>query len=168
MNPALNKSAHPRRKNMTPAKPVPPSPVRPFLGFFAGFLATLVFHQLILALLWTLGLAPFGPFIMTPVGPFGIPAVFSLAFWGGVWGIVYALFDHRFPTGFAYWFYAFFFGAIFPTLVALLVALPLKGQPLGGGWNRNLLITAVLINGGWGLGTGLFLRLMQPKSLTGR
>jgi len=153
---------------MTPVNPSPRLQARPFQGFFAGFLSTLVFHQLTLALLWTFKLAPFGPFNMTPVGPFGIPAVLSLAFWGGIWGIVYTLVDRRFPSGMAYWVYAFLFGAIFPTLVALLVVLPLKGRPLGGGWHRDLLITAFLINGAWGLGTGLLLKLMRPKSQSRR
>jgi hypothetical protein len=51
-------------------------------GFVAGFLATVIFHQLALALLWIIGVAPSGPFLMAPTRPFGVPAVFSLAFWG--------------------------------------------------------------------------------------
>ena len=34
------------------------------LSFIAGFAATLIFHQLALALLWWAGVAPFGPFSM--------------------------------------------------------------------------------------------------------
>ena len=60
-------------------------------GSVAGFLATVIFHQLALALLWIIGLAPSGPFPMVATRPFGAPAVFSLAFWGGVWGILFAL-----------------------------------------------------------------------------
>ena len=37
----------------------------PFLfGFISGFFATLIFHQLGLAVLWGLGLAPFPPYSM--------------------------------------------------------------------------------------------------------
>jgi hypothetical protein len=136
-------------------------PVRPLSGFVAGFLATLVFHQLTLALLWGAGMAPFGPFQMTPTQPFGVPAVLSLAFWGGVWGIAYALFDRRFPRGGGYWATAFLFGAILPSLVALLVVLPLKGKPLGGGWQPGLLVTVLLVNGAWGIGTGLILKWLS-------
>ncbi|HLF96445.1 MAG TPA: hypothetical protein VI457_04820 [Methylococcaceae bacterium] len=133
-------------------------PSRPLFGFIAGFLATLVFHQLTLALLWGAGLAPFGPFQTAPTQPFGVPAVLSLAFWGGVWGIAYALVDRRFfPQGNAYWSTAFGFGAILPSLVALLVVLPLKGKALGGGWQPGLLVTVLLVNGAWGVGTGLIL-----------
>lgn len=130
-------------------------------GFIAGFFGTLVFHQLTLAALWGLGLAPFPPFSMAPTHPFGIPAVFSLSFWGGVWGILFALIHGSFPRRGAYWVVAFFFGAILPSLVALLVVLPLKGRPMGGGWHLPLLLTAFLINGAWGIGTGVILRALS-------
>jgi hypothetical protein len=133
-------------------------PSRLLFGFLAGFLATLIFHQLTLTLLWVVGVAPFGPFPMAATLPFGIPAVFSLAFWGGVWGIVFALIHRNFPSGGGYWVVAFLFGAILPSLVALLVVLPLKGRPMGGGWHMPLLLTAFLINGAWGIGTGLILK----------
>ena len=134
---------------------------RLLFGFIAGFLATLIFHQLTLAVLWGLGIAPFGPFNFAAVPPLGIPAVISLAFWGGVWGIVYALIDRRFPAGSGYWLAAFLFGAILPTLVALLIVLPLKGMAIGGGWSPMLWLTAALINGAWGIGTGVFLKLFS-------
>jgi len=149
---------------MTASSPPQSRTARLFFGFVAGFLATLIFHQLTVALLWSLKVSPFGPFSMAPTWPFGVPAVFSLAFWGGIWGIVYALIDHRFPAGACYWWTAFLFGAIFPSLVALLVVFPLKGRPLGGGFHPPLLITAFLINGAWGIGTGLLLKLMSRRT----
>ena len=127
-------------------------------SFIAGFLAAVIFHQLALAVLWWAGLAPFGPFSFAATRPFGVPAVISLAFWGGVWGVVFGLVDNLFPAGAGYWVMSFLFGAIFPTLIALLVVLPLKGQPVGGGWQAPLLVTAFLINGAWGIGTALFLK----------
>lgn len=127
-------------------------------GFLAGFLATLIFHQLTLALLWSAGIAPFGAFSTTATQPLGVPAMFSLAFWGGLWGILFALVDGRFPRGGGYWVAAFLFGAILPSLVALLIVLPLKGQPMGGGWAASLLLTGFLVNGAWGIGTGLILK----------
>jgi hypothetical protein len=133
---------------------------RVFLSFIAGFLATLIFHQLTLAVLWAVKLAPVGPFSMQATQPFGVPAVLSLAFWGGVWGIIYGLIHGRFPRG-TYWVVAFLFGAILPSLVALLLVFPLKGQPVGGGWHPPLLLTAFVINGAWGIGTGLFLRILS-------
>ncbi len=149
---------------MVEPKPVNQSPRRLLYGFLAGFLATLIFHQLTLSLLWAVNVAPFGPFPMAATKPFGVPAVFSLAFWGGIWGILFAVIDRHFPARFGYWVTAFLFGAFFPSLVALLVVLPLKGKPLGGGWPAPLLITAFLINGAWGVGTGLFLKFLSRRS----
>ena len=131
-------------------------------GFLAGFLATLLFHQLTLALLWGLGVAPFGPFPMGATWPFGIPAVWSLAFWGGIWGILFALVERYFPHH-AYWTIAFIFGALLPSLVAFVIVLPLKGQPMGSGWYLNRLLTAFLINGAWGVGTGLILKVLSGR-----
>jgi hypothetical protein len=116
---------------------------------------------LTLAVLWSVGLAPFGPFSMAATQPFGVPAMLSLAFWGGVWGILFAKIEGRFPPRGAYWVVAFLFGAVLPSLVARLVVLPLKGQPMGGSWHPPLLLTSFLINGAWGIGTGLFLRALS-------
>ena len=136
----------------------------PFLfGFIAGFFATLIFHQLTLAVLWGLGVAPFPPYSMALTHPFGVPAVFSLSFWGGVWGILFALIQRGFPRDGAYWAAAFLFGAIFPSLVAFLVVMPIKGRAMGGGWHLSLLITAFLINGAWGIGTGLILKALSIR-----
>ncbi len=71
------------------------------LGFAAGLLAVLVFHQgtaVLLHLLTTkahvaagvFGRVPF-PYRAAPVPPFGVPAVASAAFWGGVWGVLLAV-----------------------------------------------------------------------------
>jgi hypothetical protein len=133
---------------------------RLLFGFIAGFFATLIFHQLAVMFLSIIGLAPFGAFSMAATRPFGVPAVFSLAFWGGVWGSLFALIHDGFPGGGAYWVTAFIFGAILPSLVALLVVAPLKGRPLGGGWHAPLLLTAFLVNGAWGIGTAIILNAL--------
>ena len=136
------------------------SATRLLLGFAAGFLATWIFHQVALAILWAIGIAPFAPLNMTPTAPLGVPATLSLAFWGGVWGVVFAVVDRRFPSGNGYWVAAFLFGAIVTSLVALLLVAPLKGAPIGGGFNPLLWLTAFLINGAWGIGAGLILRML--------
>ena len=133
------------------------------LAFAAGFLATVIFHQLALMLLWSLGIAPFPPFQMAGTAPLGVPAFVSLAFWGGVWGIAFAWAERHFPGGTAYWVTAFLFGAILPSMAALVVVLPLKGRPPGGGWQPALLSTALLINGAWGIGTAWILRDIRGK-----
>lgn len=109
-------------------------------------------------------MAPFSPFPMAATRPLGIPAVISLALWGGVWGGLFALAERSFAGGARYWSLAFVFGALLPSLVALLVVLPLKGKPMGGGWHPALLLTAFLINGAWGVGTGMFLKVLSRWS----
>jgi hypothetical protein len=133
-------------------------------GFIAGFLATLTFHQAALWLLREVGIAPFAPYNMAATQPWGIPAVFSLALWGGVWGVLFAFIQGHFPRGGAYWVTTFGFGAILASLVALLIVAPMKGHPMGGGWHWQLLLTAFLINGVWAIGTAFLLKPMLKIS----
>jgi hypothetical protein len=96
---------------------------------------------------------------MAPTAPFHVPQVFSLAFWGGVWGILLWLVISRFAVSPLYWVYAAVLGAIAPTLVAFFVVFPLKSQPVAGGWQPAILIGALILNGAWGIGVALFMRL---------
>ena len=129
------------------------------LGFVAGFIAVLLFHQPVLALLTQIGLAQATSYSIKATAPFGVPQVLSIAFWGGVWGVLFAAIEHRFPRDARYWFFVFLFGAIFPTLVAWFIVAPLKGLPIAGGWQAQHMITGFVINGAWGLGTALLLAL---------
>ena len=137
----------------------PTSARKLILGFVAGFIAVLLFHQPVLALLTQIGFAKATTYSFNATAPLGLPQVISLSFWGGVWGVILAVIEHRFPRGGLYWLYAFLFGAIFPTLVAWFVVAPLKGLPLAGGWQAARMITGFMINGAWGLGTALLLAL---------
>ena len=130
---------------------------RALLGFVAGFISTLTFHQLTLWVLHALAVAPRGPYAMNPVPPFGVPAVISLAFWGGIWGILLAYLVHG-MFGAKLWIYATLFGAIAPSAVALFVVFPLKGLPLAGGWTPKVIGPVLLLNGAWGLGVVVLMR----------
>ncbi len=55
------------------------------------------------------------------------------------------------------------FGAVLPSAVGLLVVLPLKGNPMGGGWHLARLLTAFLANGAWGIGAALILRILPSR-----
>ena len=127
-------------------------------AFVAGFLATLVFHQGVLFVLHKAGAAPKAPWDMSPVPPFGVPSVLSLAFFGGLWGILLWLMI-RAQVGAAYWIAALVLGAILPTLVALFVVFPLKGLKFAAGWDPKIWIGALLVNGAWGLGVALMMML---------
>ncbi len=129
-------------------------------AFFAGYISTLIFHQGLLALLFAAGVSPRAPFSMAPTGPLEIPAVISLAFWGGVWGAaIWPLL--RAAGASAYWLRAIFIGAIGPSAVALFVVFPLKGYGVAGGWDPKIIVGALLLNGAWGLGVAVLMRVME-------
>ena len=136
--------------------------IRLLLGFVAAFLATLTFHQIGIWGLHAVGLTGAIPWTTTPIPPFGVPSVISLAFWGGVWGILFVLIERflaRSPGG--YWVGATLFGAILPTLVLMFIVFPLKGRPLGGGFAWQLIVTLLVAHGLWGLGTAVFLGVLS-------
>jgi len=135
------------------------------LAFVAGFLGVLFFHQPMLGVLHALGLTAHAPYPMVATVPFAVPKVLSLAFWGGVWALPLALALRCIRTPTAYWLTALLFGAIGPSLVNWLVVLPLKGAPMGGGWHPSALLTALIINGAWGLGTALLLRWTSRRAV---
>ncbi len=139
------------------------SPNRFIFAFISGFIAVLVFHQGMLTFLNSIEFTARAPFPIQPTKPFGIPIIWSLAFWGGVWGIVFAAIDRRFSKGASYWLWAIIFGAVGPSLVGWFVVAAIKGQPLAGGWKASVMITGLLVNGAWGLGTALFLRAFCRK-----
>jgi len=127
-------------------------------AFAAGFIATLVFHQGLFAVFHAVGLVPVAAFNLAPVPPFGVPSVISLAFFGGLWGLPTAWLI-RHAAGARYWLKALVFGAIGPTTVAMLLVFPLKGLAV----NPQIVIGGLLLNGAWGLGAALFLRLFKTS-----
>jgi hypothetical protein len=132
-------------------------------AFLAGFVAVLTFHQGVLWLFHAMHQTDHTPWVMKGVPPFGVPAVISLAFWGGVWGVIMILAIAR-VRGIGYWLAAIVFGAILPTLVAAFVVAPLKGQSMaGGGHSGKMLVFGLCVNGAWGLGTAIFYRLFGGK-----
>jgi hypothetical protein len=142
---------------------------RLLLAFVTGFLSVLLFHQLALLLFHSIGFAPakLTAYAMKATQPFGIPRVWSLAFWGGVWGVVLVLFVSFFRHRIGIWGTALLFGAIAPSLVNWFIAMPLRGEPVGGGWQLNGIVMSLILNGIWGLGTILLYRLIS-LSLLGR
>src|SRR5215213_5747512 len=131
------------------------------LGFLAGFVSTLTFHQITIVLLAALGVLQANAYNLHAVPPFGIPQVINLAFWGGVWGCMWALSAMRAPRSIPVWLAGLVFGAVLPSLVGWFVVAPLKGQPIAAGWNVARLWIAPVVNGVWGLGTALLYELLQ-------
>ncbi len=109
----------------------------------------------------SIGFIDRAPYAMDPTKPFGVPALISLAFWGGVWGIILGLILER-MGGAKYWLLAMVIGAIAPTLVAAFVVAPLKGVKFAGN-PAKLLVAGLVINAVWGLTTAAFYRLMAAR-----
>jgi hypothetical protein len=126
-------------------------------AFGAGFLSTLVFHQGLVAVLYVAGITQRAPYSLASTVPLGVPQVVSLAFWGGVWGIGLWMVIRRVRSPAWYWIVALVFGAVLPSLVAWFVVFPLKGQITA--LNISAVLVAFLLNGAWGLGVALFMRL---------
>lgn len=128
------------------------------IGFISGAAAVLIFHQGAAALLHALELTARAPYSMQPTRPWGVPQLWSITFWGGVWGAVLAASFGRLH-GARLLVAALLFGAILPTLVAWFAVAPLKGQPMAGGFAPAAVSVGLIVNGAWGLGTGIGLAL---------
>ena len=131
------------------------------LGFAAGFLAVLTFHQLLIAAMAALGLIQSaGVYRLDPYGPLGVPRVVNTAFWGGVWGIVLAWIRPWLPkSALAFLASGFLFGIVGPTFFGWFVLAPLRGQAVAQGFRLAAMWRGPLINGTWGLGAAFFLLL---------
>lgn len=133
------------------------------VGFISGALSVVIFHQGAAAFLHAIGMTPRAPYSMSATAPFGIPALWSIAFWGGVWGLVLAAMLRHLRDG-AFVISAVIFGAVLPTLVAWLVVAPLKGQPVAAGFVPAAMIIGLFVNAAWGLGTAIGLELLgRPR-----
>jgi hypothetical protein len=130
-------------------------------AFIAGGLSVLLFHQGAVALLYLIGATARGPYEMNPTWPFGVPQVFSRAFWGGLWGIALWLVLERMRTPARYWTLAVVLGILGPTLVAWFVVFPLRGQPVAGGWEFAAMLRAFVVNGAFGIGVAALMRLFE-------
>ena len=129
------------------------------LGFIAGVVATLVFHQGTIWLLSQVMAFPFGPWNMRP-NAYGVPGVLALSFWAGVWAILLAWLLAWRPalpdllTGFV-------LGAVVPSIWGWTVIAAMHGRPFFAGGNLRTILLVLFINGVWGWATVLLLRAMQ-------
>lgn len=129
-----------------------------FKAFLSGFLATLIFHQALLAVFFYAGMVPHAPYNMSPVPPMGVPSVISLAFFGGLWGMLLWLILARLGKA-GFWLMAIVLGAVGPTAVAMLVVFPLKDIPV----SAQTWVGGLILNGAWGLGLAVFLIMMGAR-----
>lgn len=137
-----------------------PWPIRALLGFVAGVIATLSFHQAMWAVLHGFGLMP-PAYPMVPTKPWGVPKMVSMCFWAGVWGAAFGLLLPRLRP--PLWRAGLGLG-VTAALVGLFVVLPLKGLPVAAGLRWKPWVDSLLINGCWGLGVGLIVPLLMPRA----
>ena len=110
---------------------MPSALMRVFLGFIAGAIAVLTFHQGMVAALHAAGWVQFAPYPTAPVPPFGVPRIADLCFWGGLYGAAFGLAMPRFTW--PAWLNGLILGVI-AALVGMFIVAPLKGLPIAGGW----------------------------------
>jgi len=134
------------------------------LGFVAGALGVLLFHQGVVLALYLLDFVPSPPYALRPTAPLGVPQVLSSAFWGGVWGIVLVWCMTALRATDRLW-VALLFGGVLPTLVGILVVTPLKGGDPMARLQLAGLLRGFIINGAWGLGTAVVYRLANRLRL---
>ena len=135
--------------------------LRAFLGFVAGALAVLTFHQGMVTALHLAALTTGVAYRIMPVPPFGVPSVVSLSFWGGLYGALFGLMSPRLKL--PLWLCGIGIGLV-AALVSMIVVAPLKGNAIVYGWAAWPIGRSLLINGVWGLGLGLILPLLWPRS----
>ncbi|UYN97536.1 MAG: hypothetical protein KIT25_11605 [Enhydrobacter sp.] len=122
------------------------------IGFIAGFVGVLVFHQFGFYVSNELGLTRANLYNLRPVPPFGVPTILSAAFWGGLWGIAAAFVVERLapplngPLGWI------LFAGVVVTLVNWFVVLPIKGVPVGGGFRMPGVVAVPVVYAFWGFG----------------
>ncbi len=171
-----------------PRTVAPGSAVRAFFGFLAGALSVLTFHQAMWKALHLLDLPGLGlptAYPTDPLIPYGLPRIINFCFWGGVYELVFGL---MLPLSRApLWLSGLVFGLASALIALVLVPLIKRYQPgaawsslktdtmmltiihtyglpiSGSYWPPLTWIRSLIINGCWGLGTGVILELTTPQ-----
>ena len=143
--------------------PAPSIPLSTWLalGFIAGFLSVLTFHQGAGGVSYLLGWGNNPPYSTRATWPLGVPQFISLAFWGGVWIMVFALVSTRLPAslreGVGFIIAGMVFGSLVIGVFNWFVLAPLRGQPLGNGFILANMVRGMTFNGIFGLGAALWM-----------
>ena len=144
---------------------------RTVLGFIAGAITVLTFHEGIIYLLAMAGYIPNRAWSMAPpIPPWGVPRLLNNVFWGGLWGALFALVYSWVPGGMA-WLKGVIYG-LFMVVVSNWFLLPLiRGRYFGvgdaafmSGLNPQRMLITIAIVGGFGLGLGIIYGLIRPRT----
>jgi hypothetical protein len=137
--------------------------VRILLGFVAGALSVLIFHQPTIWGLTQLGLLNGNIYQMGAYGPLGVPQIVNQAFWGGLWGILFVLLWDRQSWGTR----GSLFGMVFGLFAGLIVWGALQGtlgdlKAIGVALPFGLVLAALLILIGPEVLFGMVFGIMGP------
>lgn len=136
------------------------------LGFVAGVLSVLVFHQGTVWLLHMAGVLPNGPYSLRPVPTaFNLPQIVNQCFWGGVWGVVIALVLSRVRAGREV-VTAVLFAAVALSLTNWVVLPAIRGTPMFAGGVFARMWPAPVIASAFGFGVAQFLGLLRGRRAT--
>ncbi len=131
------------------------------LGFAAGVLSVLVFHQGTVWLLHMAGQVPNAPYSLRPIPPFGVPQIANNCFWGGLWGAAIAALLRRLRVPDLL--FGFAFGAVALGLTNWVVLPAIRGTAFfAGGDPRRMAITVAIV-GTFGWGVALILRGLRNR-----
>ncbi len=132
------------------------------LGFAAGVLSVLVFHQGTVWLLHMAGQVPNAPYSLRPIPPFGVPQIANNCFWGGLWGAAIAALLRRLRVPDLL--FGFAFGAVALGLTNWVVLPAIRGTAFfAGGDPRRMAITVAIV-GTFGWGVALILRGLRNQA----
>jgi hypothetical protein len=135
------------------------------LGFVAGAISVLVFHQGMIFLLYMMKQTPNFPWNVTAMKTgMGLPILINQMFWGGLWGVGFAAIGHLIPVthnilrGAVY-------GLLGPFLLGGGVLVPLLKQtgPYFWMWPGQRWIVGALIGAAFGVGIAVILRALAKR-----
>jgi hypothetical protein len=135
------------------------------MGFVAGALAVVVFHQGMVLILHLMKLVPNFPWNTGTFrgGPVPIPVIVNQMFWGGIWGIGFAAVAGLIPVAHNI-LRGVIYGLLGPGLLGNGILVPLfKGGAFLWGFQGQRIMISALIASAFGAGLAVFFRLLAKR-----
>jgi hypothetical protein len=135
------------------------------IGFVAGAISVLVFHQGMILILYLMKQTSNFPWNLAPMkGPFPVPALLNSMFWGGLWGVAFAAFAHLIPVAHNI-LRGVVFGLLGPFLLGNGILVPLlKGTgQFFWTWPAPRYIISALIGAAFGAGLAVIMRAIARR-----
>jgi hypothetical protein len=133
------------------------------IGFFAGALAILFFHQTTIFLWQQAGVIPGRAWGNALVPPLGVPAFLNSMFWGGIWGVVFTLIANKFPASWSWWLKGMVFALLGPLLFGWIVMPFIKNTPFFANGVPMRMFLGMTIQLAFGFGLASFICLINSR-----